>query len=124
MTDGTAGGPDGKPGIVESIVADIALRRSVPDVFLLNESGRPTAWPARIKRSFSPSLQPLIDMYFAQDRAHRMPLTELVDVDGVQMTVRIVPYHADPAGQYAMIVEPFVLRSRHVQGSGELTTTS
>ena len=113
-----------KGGFVESVIADIALRRSVPDVFLLNESGRATAWPARSRSGLPPSLRALVDMYFAQDMRHRAALTEIVDVDGVQMTVRIVPHHVDTPGQYALIVEPFVLRSRHVHGSGELTTTS
>ena len=113
-----------RAAVLESVVADIALRRSVPDVFLLNESGRPTAWPARSRSGLPPSLRALVDMYFAQDTAHRTALTEIVDVDGVRMTVRIVPHHVDTPGQYALIVEPFVLRSRHVHGSGELTTTS
>ena len=116
--------PSDRARIVESVVADIALRRSVPDVFLLNEAGRPTAWPIRSRSTLPPSLQALVDMYFAQHAAHRVALTELVDVDGVKMTVRIVPYHEDTPGRYAMIVEPFVLRARHIHGSGELTTTS
>ena len=125
MTDRAKGNVrSGGVRIIESIVADIALRRSVPDVFLLNGSGRVTAWPARSGSGLPPALRVLVDMYFAQDTAHRTALTELVDVDGVQMTVRIVPYHADTPGLYAMIVEPFALRSRHVHGSGELTTTS
>ncbi len=125
MTDKSRGtAPDEKAGIVETVVADIALRRSVPDVYLLNEVGRPTAWPVRARGSVPPSLQPLVAMYFAQDAAHRVALTELVDVNGVKTTVRIVPCHEETPGHYALIVEPFILRARHVHGSGELTTTS
>jgi hypothetical protein len=124
MTDGAGSGQrHAKRRIVASIVADIALRRAVPDVFLLNAAGEAIAWPAR-SQGVPRSLQPLVDMYFSQDAAHRVALTELVDIDRVQMQVRIVPYHGADASQYAMIVEPFVVRSRNAQGSGELTTTS
>ena len=114
---------DAKRRIVASIVADIALRRAVPDVFLLNDAGEATAWPAR-SQGIPRSIQPLVDMYFSQDAAHRVALTELVAIEGVHMQVRIVPYHGAPATQYAMIVEPFVVRSRNAQGSGELTATT
>ena len=114
---------DAKRRIVASIIADIALRRAVPDVFLLNDAGEANAWPAGSK-GIPRSLQPLVDMYFSQDPAHRVTLTELVTIDGVQMQVRIVSYHGAEASQYAMTVAPFVVRARNAQGSGELTTTS
>ena len=116
-------GGDAKRRIVKSIVADIALRRAVPEVFLLNDAGEATAWPAR-STGIPPNLRPLVDMYFAQDAEHRATLTELVDIDGVHMMVRIMPYRGGEAVQYAMVVEPFVVRARNAQGSGELTTSS
>lgn len=112
-----------KRRIVTSIVADIAVRRAVPDVFVLNDAAEPIAWPARAQ-GIPRSLQPLVDMYFSQDAAHRTSLTELIEVDGALMTVRIVPYHGTAESQYALMVEPFVVRSRNTQGSGELTTSS
>jgi hypothetical protein len=110
--------------IVRSIVEEIALQRSIPAVFLLNAAGEATAWPAHAADGIPRALRPLIATYFSQDPAHRVDLTELVDAGGVQMTVRIVPYHAASGSQYALIVEPFVVRSRRARGSGELTTTS
>ena len=107
--------------IVETIVADIALRRAVPDVFLLDDAGKPVAWSAHTGSKLPPSLEALVDMYFAQDAAHRAALVELVDIDGTPTSVRIVPHHGEDATRYAVIVEPFVVRTRNVHGSGELT---
>lgn len=124
MTEDGANGPArNERGIVETVVGDIAMRRAVPNVFLLDETGRLTAWPVGAPDGVPASLGPLIDMYFAQGAAHRGALTELVEIDGMQMSVRIIPYHVQSPSQYALIVEPFVVRTPHAQGSGELTAT-
>lgn len=113
----------GARDIIETVIGDIAMRRALPNVYLLNDTGGPIAWPVGASELLPPALHALVGMYFVHDTAYRGEFTELVDVAGQQMFVRIIPYRSEPVSVYAMIVEPFVLRARHTQASGELTTT-
>lgn len=97
--------------IVRAVVADIAVRRTIPTVFLLDDEGRPTAWPARGAPELPPAYAPFVERYFAQPPPSRRVHSEVIDVDGVQTAVRIVPYHSAGASRYALIAERFVLRS-------------
>lgn len=98
--------------IAEAIVADIALERVMPRVFLLDERGRPVAWPASGDNELPSGLVPLLDMYFAQEPARRKRFSEVVEIDRVKMTVRIMPYTARKVRLFALLLERFALRSR------------
>jgi hypothetical protein len=108
--------------IVEGVVSDIANRRAVPWVFLLDESGELVVWPARAgKGSLPPTLGALVAMYFAQDRSSRQLLSEYIDVSGVPMVVRIIPHHAGDTTKYALVVERFSVRARLRRDPGEFS---
>lgn len=121
MTDGTRGLSGGtKRRIVEAIVADIAVRRASPQVYLLDGEGCPTVWPAQPSLALPGSLVPLVAMYFAQSKADRGAFSEIVDVDGQRVLVRIL-CHAGDTPQYALTFEPFVVRARKQTETGELS---
>ncbi len=107
--------------IAEAIVADIALRRAVPRVFLLDERGRTVAWPSSGDSALPPDLEPLLDMYFAQEPGRRERFSELVTIDGATMTIRIMPYDGLEVRLFALMLEPFALRSRS-SGAGKLSS--
>jgi len=106
--------------IAEAIVADVALQRAVPRVFLLDDHGRPVAWPSSGDSRLPSGLAPLLDMYFAQEPARRERFCELVDIDGAKMTIRIMPYGRREVRLFALVLERFALRSRQ-SGTRKLT---
>ncbi|MBV8299166.1 MAG: hypothetical protein JO083_06470 [Candidatus Eremiobacteraeota bacterium] len=99
-----------KDRIVAAILEEIALRRTVPDVFLLDGAGRAVMWPAR-RAELPPALIPLVAMYFAQDATRRGVFSEILDAGGARLLVRIVPHGTAAGARYALTLEPFVVRS-------------
>jgi hypothetical protein len=97
--------------IIEAVVTGITGERSAPNVFLLDENGRPTAWPAGPREAMPAELAGVLQAYFAQSTHRRGIFTELVRIGEVRMSVRIVPYHADGANRYALTVERFATRA-------------
>lgn len=123
MTDGTeilAG--DSTRRIVEAIVADIVVRRAIPQVYLLDGEGRPTVWPAQRSLALPACLGPLVEMYFAQNEAERGTLSEIVDVEGDRVLVRILR-QGDDIPRYALTVEPFVVRAGDQTETAELSAS-
>lgn len=96
--------------VVEAIVGDIALRRAVPGVFLLDETGTMLVGPAHT--AIPAGIVALIDMYLSGDSTRRTPFAEIVDLEGTRTTIRIVPFRSSGPARYALILAPFVVRSR------------
>jgi hypothetical protein len=109
--------------IAESIVAGIALQRAVPSVFLLDERGCPIVWPRSGDNQLPAAIVVLLDMYFAQEPARRARFCELVEIDGADATVRIIPELGVEPRRFALILEPFAVRARRSTGSGTLSST-
>ena len=97
--------------IIEAVVTEITGERSSPRVFLLDGEGQPTVWPAGSSEALPAELVGLLRAYFAQDASGRGLLTDLIEIDGTRMTVRIVPYRAADANRYAVTVERFAVRA-------------
>lgn len=97
--------------IIEAVVTDITGERSAPRVFLLDEDGQPTAWPAGPREAMPAELRRVLREYFAQSALRRGIFTDLVEIDGAQMSVRIIPYRAAGANRYALTVERFATRA-------------
>jgi hypothetical protein len=97
--------------IIEAVVTGITGERSAPYVFLLDEDGRPTAWPAGPREAMPPELARVLQAYFAKSAQLRGIFTELVQIGGMRMSVRIIPYHAAGANRYALTVERFATRA-------------
>ena len=97
--------------IIEAVVTGITGERSAPCVFLLDEDGQPTAWPAGPREAMPAGLTRVLRAYFAQSAPLRGIFTDLVEIGGTQMSVRIVPYRAAGANRYALTVERFAMRA-------------
>ena len=97
--------------IIEAVVTGITGERSAPWVFLFDEDGRPTAWPAEPREAMPAELTRVLREYFAQSALLRGIFTDLVEIDSTQMSVRIVPYRAAGANRYALTVERFATRA-------------
>jgi hypothetical protein len=96
--------------IVSTIVGEVATRRAVGRVFVLDEAGHVVLW-SRSAKAFPEELQPLVAMYFAQALAGRTRFTEVLNVSGATAWVRIVPLFGQARTVYALLVEPFAIRT-------------
>jgi len=97
--------------IIEAVVTGITGERSAPRVFLFDDQGEPTAWPAGPREALPVELMRVLREYFAQSARRRGIFTDLVEIDGAQTSVRIIPYHAAGANRYALTVERFATRA-------------
>lgn len=97
--------------IIEAVITGITGERSSPRVFLLDEQGQPTAWPAGSTDTLPDELLRVLRAYFAQSASGRGILTDMIEIDGTPMTMRIVPYRAPDANRYALTVERFAVRA-------------
>jgi hypothetical protein len=113
MSDGAGLGarPPALRRIVETVIGEVVLRRASSKVFVLDGAGHLIAWPAGGPTSVPSNLAPFVDTYFAQPESSRAAFAELSADEGSRVVVRIMADGSPESGRYALIVEPFAVRS-------------
>lgn len=97
--------------VCDGAMMEIAGGRSVPNAFVVGESGAAIAWPAGHSAELPQEIGDVVGRYLAIAPALRTETVEVVHSGEHVLVVRILPQSGPPEPCYAVIVAPFAARA-------------